>query len=147
MQHQLTDPIQVLKFVTAGKATFTLKSVSTGVHYTFQVTKAPPKPDFPNRTPIYFVSVLVGPDNTKNYMYFGTISGASMLFKMGAKAKVMDGAKSVQALMWFWRNLVEFSVVRSEVKFYHEGRCARCGKKLTTPGSLELGFGHECANK
>lgn len=147
MQHRLTDPIQVLKFVTAGNSVFTLKSVNTGVHYTFRVTKAPPLPDFPNRPSVYFVSVLVGPDNTRNYLYFGTISGASMLFKMGDKAKVMTGALSVQALMWFWRNLMELHCIRPEVEFYHEGRCGRCGKKLTSPESLELGLGPECANK
>jgi hypothetical protein len=27
---------------------------------------------------------------------------------------------------------------------WHEGSCARCGKKLTVPESIESGFGPEC---
>jgi hypothetical protein len=29
---------------------------------------------------------------------------------------------------------------------WHEGRCGRCGRKLTVPESIESGFGPECAS-
>ena len=29
---------------------------------------------------------------------------------------------------------------------WHEGRCGRCGRKLTVPESIEAGYGPECIN-
>jgi hypothetical protein len=33
------------------------------------------------------------------------------------------------------------------VEFWHEGKCCRCGRKLTVPASIASGIGPECATK
>jgi hypothetical protein len=33
------------------------------------------------------------------------------------------------------------------LKVHHEGRCCRCGRKLTVPESIETGLGPECASR
>ena len=53
-------------FVLAGNATFTVKSLATGKHFTFKVQK----PD--ENTPA-FVKVLTGDDNENDFSVLGTI--------------------------------------------------------------------------
>jgi hypothetical protein len=33
------------------------------------------------------------------------------------------------------------------VVIWHEGRCGRCGRRLTVPESIESGYGPECIGK
>lgn len=34
-----------------------------------------------------------------------------------------------------------------ECEVWHEGRCGRCGRKLTVPESIETGIGPDCAKR
>jgi hypothetical protein len=52
---------------------------------------------------------------------------------------------SVKAFDWFFNNRVSCNTDLPEsVEFFHEGRCGKCGRKLTTPESVTAGFGPEC---
>lgn len=46
---------------------------------------------------------------------------------------------------WFWRFLASGRTFPETFQFWHEGRCARCGRRLTVPDSIATGFGPECA--
>jgi len=62
-------------------------------------------------------------------------------------SKVLPDALSYKGFDWFFK-MLKFNVALPEyVQVYHEGRCGRCGRKLTTPASIEAGFGPECINK
>ena len=56
----------VLDFILAGNATFTVKNNDTNNRYTFRIRQ--PEEDSP-----HFVQVLVGPLNTRDYAFLGTI--------------------------------------------------------------------------
>ena len=46
--------------------------------------------------------------------------------------------------------LLDYMGGKTEAKsleIWHEGRCGRCGRKLTVPSSIESGIGPECASK
>lgn len=43
--------------------------------------------------------------------------------------------------------LKEIVASLSRLQVWHEGRCGRCGRKLTVPSSIETGLGPECAGK
>ncbi len=58
-----------------------------------------------------------------------------------------DSAPSTRAFRWFVENLLARGAVSEKVEFWHEGKCARCGRKLTTPESIQRGLGPECAEK
>ena len=141
MSAQINDPGSIEQFVLGGNATFTLVSKSTGSRFTYKVRA--PKEDGPAK--ILFVSVLNGPDNWSNYKYLGTLNPKQRRFYHGKKAKISSDAGSAKAFNWFWKRLIQGSGEIDSMEFWHEGQCAKCGRKLTVPVSIECGFGPVCA--
>ena len=131
------DGENIAKFVLAGNATFTLENPETGNRFTFKIRQR--ENDDGSLTP-HFVSVLNGPDNYSNYGYIGFVRNGNF-YHGGQKAKASKDAPSVQAFSWFWRHLAD----PSPAVIYHEGRCGKCGRKLTVPTSIKTGLGPTCA--
>ena len=144
MRGQLTSTQAIKEFALAGNATITVRSKSTDRRFTFKIRK-PRKLRNPNQ-PIWFVSLLTGCDNENHYQYFGEIL-SNNTFRHGQRADLSKDAVGVLAFTWFWNtiqanreDLLELAAV------WHEGKCGRCGRKLTVPESIESGFGPECIN-
>lgn len=129
-------------FVTAGNAIFTVSN-PTGDHFTFRVT-APD--DFNEDSPLWFLSVLTGPDNTRNYTYAG------LLFKTGAirqtkGSKISADAKSWKVAAWALKLLFDGTPFPEGYDVKHCGKCGKCGRTLTDPVSIETGLGPICAGR
>lgn len=135
--HQLTRIADVMTFLSAGKARFTLVSKATGVRFTYRVRAA-------KDGRIYFVSVMTGPDNEHSFTYLGTLTPDGLQFWHGRKSPILTSAPCAQAFAWFHRSVV-LKADMSKVEFWHEGACGRCGRTLTVPESIERGIGPECA--
>jgi hypothetical protein len=125
-------------FVLAGNATFTLVSKDTERRFTYKMTKSNNKPN------LYFVKLLHGPDNNNDYKYVGCYYSDTNVFYIDKHYR--DRAEyawpaSIRAINYFLRHLDNLS---DRLVVYHEGKCARCGRKLTTPESIITGFGPEC---
>jgi len=134
--------IDTKTFILAGDATFTVTSLATGTRFTYKV-------DLSKDKRRYFVSVLTGPDNWTNYKYFATINPntGELAWARPESAKVAPDAPSARGFAWFWRHLTApASPKLAAVKVSHEGKCCRCGRKLTVPESIESGIGPECAS-
>ena len=127
------------RLLLAGNATFTVRSLKTGAHFTFKVKT--PKGD--NAGKIHFVSLLTGTDNENNFSYFGFIK-AGVFIHGGAKARVGMDAPSVRAFQWVWNRV---DSLPEGVEFLPACSCMRCGRKLTHPTSVEMAIGPECATK
>lgn len=134
-QHTLTD---ARAFMMAGNAVFTVVSKTTGARFTFKVRH--PSDDAP-----HFVSVLTGSDNESDYTFLGTIF-ADGTYRHGRKSPIGQNAPSACAFAWLWANL-DNAATMTKCEIFHEGRCCRCGRRLTVPSSIEAGIGPECANK
>lgn len=138
---------QAFDFLMGGNATATLVSKKTEARFTFKV--AAPKDRDTGKVDLNsdfrFVSVLNGPDNWQNYAYFGYIR-RGVFFHGGAKAKVKADAASAKAFAWAWANLAR-DVMPPTLEVWHEGKCGRCGRKLTVPQSIATGFGPECSGR
>lgn len=134
------------QFILAGNATVTLRSVATGARFTFKVKKPD---DFKEDRPIWFVSLLNGPDNDRDFQYMGQLRLAQGTYRYdhGKKSRVGLKATSTAAWVFFTRNLFERNRLHEGVECWHEGRCGRCNRKLTVPESVELGFGPDCAEE
>jgi hypothetical protein len=145
--HLMTDPAAIARFVLGGNATFTLKNTVTGNRFTYKVTQI--RKDGRAASP-HFVKLMTGPDNESSFEYVGLIKNEANYFHGGAKAKVPADARAHKTFEWFW-NTLQGRNARGPLsnfpgfEFWHEGRCCRCGRKLTVPESIANGIGPECA--
>jgi len=131
---QITSPSAAMQYILAGKSFITLVSLTSGNRYTYKIERNP------NDTDAYFVSLLNGPDNWSNYQYIGLIRNGS--FARTAKSRVSADAPSFIGFDYCFKQLSSGTINGFEV--WHEGKCGRCGRKLTVPESIASGFGPEC---
>ena len=95
---------------------------------------------------IRFVKAMTGSCNESDYKYMGIININENKYNHGgSKAKVSKYSKSHLAFNYFWQALVNNDL--SQLEVLEATHCARCGRKLTTPDSIQDGFGPECVWK
>lgn len=134
-------------FVFGGAAVFTLRSLRTGTRYTYRVRVKKEDAAAGSADPVYFVNLLRGPDNEGDYAYVGALR-RDMGLRLTSASRMGRGAPGVVALVWFLDAMKGGrAVLGSSLEFWHEGRCARCGRRLTVPESLADGYGPECAGR
>ena len=129
-------------FLLGGNATVTLVSKASGTRFTFKVRAS-------DDGDVFFVSLLGGPDNEADYRYLGRIDNQGRFWagrRVPKPGDVGKDAPSSKAFDWAWGYLKN-DVLPVKLEIWHEGRCARCNRKLTVPSSIESGFGPECAGK
>lgn len=129
--------IGIKSFILGGNSTFTIQSKKTNTRFTFKVSQ-------PDKTSPHFVSVLTGSDNNSDYSYLGTIFDKQNFVKT-RKSRFSNGAPCYLAFSWLWNELNKGNEKLEQIDFWHEGKCCRCGRKLTTPESIEAGIGPICA--
>ena len=139
LRAELHDPAATVAFMLAGNAHVTFQSKRTETRFTYRVCRA--KKALPGSLgePPHFVFVLTGPDT---YSYLGTIHDGRR-YNHGQKSRIERYAPSATAFAWVWRHLSE-GRMHHELGVWHEGRCSRCGRRLTTPRSLAIGLGPTC---
>lgn len=115
MQKQL-DLSLGLRYMTAGKSILTFVNKITGVHYTYRISCS--NMVFRDR---YYVSVLSGPNNTKDYSYIGVIefknNNYQFLFApshIRVQCTMSISAPSVQAWFKIWAKLSNLGYVYPE---------------------------------
>jgi len=148
MRGQLEDRADIVKFLEAGNATVTIVSKKSGTRYTFKFSR--PKVEANRSRPIW-VSILSGQNNDSDYTFAGTIwiNAMGYAFHLGRESTIKATAPSMLLLSWFLKHLNAGSdaALTRQAEFWHEGRCGRCGRTLTVPGSIASGFGPECITK
>lgn len=153
MRGQLPDVAAIRRYIEAGKATLTIVSKKTGTRYTLRFTrpKVGPGSDSAKPRPIW-ISVLSGQDNETAYTFLGTlwlensnVPSSPLHYKHSPKSPASSDAPSVRAALWLLKVLnTRDNEALKQAEVWHEGRCGRCGRKLTVPSSIESGFGPEC---
>lgn len=143
MEHKITSLKNIKNFVFGGNATFTVLNVETGNRLTYKVTT----PKGEQRGNVWFINVLSGCNNETDYSFVGIVDKGKTSFRLTKKSRVKADSRSFKGFAWLFSHLSNETELPSKVNFYHEGRCARCGRKLTTPESIESGFGPECIKK
>jgi hypothetical protein len=139
------------RFLLAGKAIITVKSKATGTRFTFRFERPATWQSNSGRERPIWVNVLSGPDNDSDYIYLGTVwidAQGIWAYRHGAKSRVDASAVSVKAARWLisiMQRAPDTLFLQAEV--WHEGRCGRCGRRLTVPSSIASGFGPECEGK
>lgn len=126
---------QTKSFVLAGNVTFTLYSSKIDKRYTYKIKR---DRSMNNR---YLVRVLFGPDNENDYRYIGIFYSDTMNL---AKTNETIRGKAFTMLRYFLKIVNGDYDWPETCKFYPSDRCGRCGRKLTTPESIERGIGPKC---
>lgn len=131
------DASNAKNYILGGRAVVTIQSGKTGKHFTYKFKKHSDKD-------LFFVKLLVGDDNNKDYRYVGCYfadTGHLHLVKPYKDTPELSHPASIRALSFLMRNL---ETLHPQLHVYHSGRCARCGRLLTTPESIKKGLGPEC---
>jgi hypothetical protein len=123
-----------VKFIFAGKAIVTFLNTKTGNRFTYKVKKS-------KESDLYFVSIMTNPDV---YQYIGILSKDK--FIPGKKSKISQDSQSVRVFSFVFSKIVTGNL-STDIEIWHEGKCGRCGRKLTVPSSIENGIGPECLRK
>lgn len=141
MQNHFQNPQSVIDFMLAGNATVTLHSRKSDKHYTYKVRKDSRKgPGSP-----WFVNILTGPNNESDFHYMGIIpDGEKKEIVWTNKSWVKSNSPSFMGFRYVFERLMK-GIMPQDVAIYHDGRCGRCGRTLTTPESVLRGIGPECA--
>lgn len=137
---ELTIPGVTIAFMLAGNAYVTFQSQRTGVRFTYHVEQAELRPG--QTTAPHLVSVLTSPDF---YEYLGVIF-ERRTYMRGVKSAISNHAPSAVAFAWVWRTL-SAGKMHPDLSVWHEGRCGKCGRRLTTPESIASGLGPICASR
>jgi hypothetical protein len=132
--HQFTDPAHARAFALAGNATLTLVSLKSGARFTFRIRKGKKRDDDP-----HFVSVLDG----EGYSYLGVIFKDGT-FKVTRRSRYDSGQPCARAFRFF-KEALDTGAFHPQLEVWHEGRCGKCGRKLTVPESIATGLGPECS--
>lgn len=151
MAGALTEGLQFLRFIQGGNAIFTIRAKATGVRFTFKFAR--PKegnPAMPHHPRPIWVSVLSGASNDSDYSFIGTIQPfpGNWALRASSRSKVKLDSPSGEVAQWIVKS-VNLGLPRlfRQANVWHEGRCGRCGRRLTVPSSVESGFGPECAGR
>jgi hypothetical protein len=126
-----------------GSPKLTLESKKTGKWYTYSVSRARDRATGEPKD-FWFVGLLSGPDNTADYQYLGMLDGSG--FRLTKASKLTADSAPVRGFNYFWKHITQ-DQLPTDMTVRHEGSCGRCGRTLTTPRSLQLGIGPECAAK
>jgi hypothetical protein len=127
------------------RKSLTLRSATTGARFTYRVKRPPGQgPERP-----WLISILTGPDNTQDYVYLGLLrpQRGSVILQHTAKSGLPRTAPAWLAWEYLTRAVLQGGRMPAALEVFHEGRCGRCGRTLTTPESVALGLGPECAAK
>lgn len=146
MEHKLPQE-SYLRVMTAGRSIVTLRNKVNGNRFTYRITI--PGDQRPEEATIWFVAGLTGSDNTTNYSYFGHIRRDKVTgqfhFEIGRKSRIPVIAPIVTGFEFVFNKIVAPGKISNVLEIWHEGKCCRCGRKLTVPESIESGIGPECA--
>lgn len=141
MSSHLLDLENSKKFILAGNSTFTVVSKSTGKRYTFKVKSN-------DSEEVFFVSYLISGD--EKYRFLGTIfKNNTSPYKYFPSRKKTDPKSVVnRTFEWVYNTILTNNQSNfDKIEFWHEGKCGRCGRKLTVPSSIERGLGAFCATR
>jgi hypothetical protein len=142
------------RFVLAGDAVFTVRvppewqgRLGAKPHYTFRVTRKEASADYPEA---FFCALLTGPDNTGDFTYLGKLDAVRGALSLTRRSGMAGDSLPVRllgrVLAAAWKG--DFAGMDAAgFRLHHEGRCCRCGRRLTVPESVEDGVGPECRRR
>ena len=134
-QVHLIDKANAIRFMLAGKATFTVVREATDTHMAYTVRRTSWSDDE------YWVFTCG--------KYLGMIKdeGERTHLRRTKKSKFKADTPQFRILDWTITALKHGWEKLDEIELWHAGHCCRCGAELTTPESIADGIGPVCKKK
>lgn len=133
-RHELVGSSAIRSYLSGGRGVVTLES-PTGVSHTY-FYRRPDKHDmFPED--VIFVYAL---HNCESLHYVGMME--NFKFRLTHNSKFLPDTEIVRGAQYIDKMM--HKDMKTPMKLYHEGVCARCGRPLTNSKSVECGFGSRC---
>jgi hypothetical protein len=122
---------------------FTLHNTTKETHLTFRSRR--PK-GWTVESPV-LIDLMSGSDN-ESFGFIGSIN-ARGFYKASPKSKVSEDRLEVanRTLVWLMTKLTSGQDLPSALEIKGSTGCARCGRKLTNPDSIDDGLGPICRGK
>lgn len=140
-RNELQSIEDIKRYLQGGNGKFTLHNTNNGKHKTYCMKQ----PEKVKDKGLSFVSILYGPENVNDYAFCGTIKLNRLSYKISAKSRYGRNSVNQKTISWLLLRIHQNKPLPSNMKFYHEGSCCRCGRTLTTPESIKGGIGPTCA--
>ncbi len=133
--------LEIAKFIAAGNAEFVIEDNDTGVHQEYKVTKHKYFDDGTRRWNVLLHREIQG---ERGYAYLGYIE-KGMFTHHGVHSVYDEESYEFTSFDSCFLRVGRGRDLPSNLVFYHLGRCARCGRKLTDPKSINRGLGPKCS--
>jgi hypothetical protein len=130
------------RLLLAGKATLTLRNPKRGTHIRVRMNNKKDRSGQPSSC--YFLKVSLLGDGDAGYKYAGAYFSDTHRFKA---AMELEEDASLAAVVSLILRAIDTPQILSSAEIMHEGKCCRCGRKLTHPESIETGLGPECGGR
>ena len=137
----------VLDFLLAGRCKTTIKSSKTGQKYTYKIQIRKDDKAKVGEDKLYFINLAY---DYMKFKYAGCLivntKTKRVEFRQGKSGKCLPDTPSIKGLTW----LIKRQMVgqdTSGLEVYHLGECAKCGRPLTDPVSIEYGLGPTCRKR
>lgn len=137
---------------------WTIQSSKSSEHRTFRIRTLPKDSKFAPGERV--VGLLVGPDNVSSYKDFGFVTpeGINVWRRFQKDGDATNGTAycggRLSAFEFYARVLWGLLVENDESPWSKQGysvegsgTCVKCGRALTTPGSIASGIGPVCASR
>lgn len=127
----------------AGRAVITFLNRASGNHITIKVRQLKDRQDRTKKLPIFYVYTSLLGDHEAGKRFTATYFQTTMSYKLG---RDVDPQGQLAKVMAFIHQALKNPGILNQrgVSLLHEGICCRCGRPLTHPESIEVGFGPEC---
>jgi hypothetical protein len=136
MNNHIIEHNKIRRFILAGNSHFTVVNVITNNRLTFRIVR--PKEKGP-----WFVWAT---NKKGKYGFLGTIfqRESGLEYRYGQRhGKFIEKSVVNKSFKYLWKKMLSDSLP-TEVVFYSDSRCGRCGQRLTDPKSIKRGFGSWC---
>jgi len=134
------DVLEARRYFFAGKSIFTLSVGEKRYSYRIRVKSH----KIEARRAMHFVDLLTGPDNDEHWKFFSFFT-ATRSYGHSRKSKIGKDAPGPALFRRVAEALIARTDLPDDIVLHKALNCARCGRLLTDPESIERGYGPHCA--
>lgn len=139
----MRNSLSTIDALTAGNATVTLIQPDTNRHWTFTFKRGKVNPRLVGVKPPMFVSVMQ--EGRMDYAGILVRNADVCKVKRTHKSKVSSTAVAYRAVNWMLQQVDAGFALDYGFEIKWSNKCVRCGRKLTSPSSIDSRIGPECA--